>query len=184
MDIYNCLHSSIVNCSFLNNTARSVITDSAFRGNAGGIAIGVHGNPFMGELLTFLVERCKFLGNRADPLRAPSSTDLVRFQIYTGRGGGIGIFISEDQNVQGIIQNCTFHHNFARSFGGGTYVILSGETTHHRIRISDCIYLGNEAGIGSGGAFVGYLLDATGLGTFNKVELKRCYFSGNKGYQQ
>ena len=91
------------------------------------------------------------------------------------------MFISDDQSVQGVLQNCTFSYNFARSFGGGSYVILFGRTTHHFIRIYDCMYLGNTAGIGGGGAIVGYLPVTEGLEAFNEVQFRRCHFSDNKG---
>ena len=165
----------------MNNTGTSVIDDSKFRGNAGGLAIGVHQIPYMSDTVTFLVEHCEFTRNKADPLQALSASNVQSGQIFTGRGGGIGVFISGDLSVNGVVRNCSFYDNFARSFGGGTYFLMSGLTSHHFVQILDCFYGSNEAGIGGGGAIVGYLHTGEKLKSFNKVEFLGCDFISNTG---
>ena len=129
----------------------------------------------------FVVENCEFTGNKADPPQKLSVSILQTGQIFTGRGGGIGVFIGGVQNVTGVLRNCSFKDNYAGSFGGGAYFYKSGRILYHHVQILDCLYDGNEAGIGGGGAVSGDTHIGERLESFNKVEFLRCNFLSNTG---
>ena len=55
------------------------------------------------------------------------------------------------------ISDCVFEQNYARSFGGGIYLLPGGVTTRHKMLVQRSRFDSNSAGIGAGGVQVTYI---------------------------
>ena len=180
MDIYNCLNVQVTDSTFIGNTGMAFITDTSFRGNAGGIAIGINNHPFNTFDPFITIQNCTFCKNRAEPMDADtvSTTQLYSRQIIVGRGGGVGIYIREDTRVSATIEDCRFEENFASTFGGGLYIILAGEISNHSIQVRRSKFIGNEAENGGGGGLhIGYF---AAFRTLYSATIADCIFISNK----
>ena len=165
VDVYNCFELHLMDTVFTDNTANGLIRDSPFRGNAGGIAIGIYRIPGSHPTIYIRISNCTFIRNRAEPmgLNFLSTSELFKRKIFTGRGGGIGIYVSENSSVDISVEDCYFERNFATGFGGGVYIVLSGEISNHSATVSKSMFLHNEGGEGGGGFHLGYLFTSTAV---------------------
>ena len=164
--------------TFANNTAVALITDVRFRGNAGGIAIGINDHPFNSSDPSITIQNCTFCKNMATPTETESTTQLYTHQIVVGRGGGAGIYILENTRVSATIEDCSFEENVASTFGGGLYIILGGEISNHSIHVRRSQFTGNEAELaGGGGLHIGYLVSFV---TLHSAVIADCTFVANK----
>ena len=155
------------------------ITDTPFRANAGGVAIGVNEISFNVTNVNITVINCTFIRNRAQPSEQDrvSTSELFVRSIFIGRGGGLGIFIRESVKVEIVIQDCYFESNFATTFGGGMYVLMDGAVSNHFTRVTGSKFIDNECQGGGGGLHTGYFLPTTAL---HSVEATNCTFIGNR----
>ena len=181
LDIYNCQSTSLTNSSFLDNTG-SGISNSSFRGNTGAVAFGFNNLPADISLPSVQVQGCNFTNNSATALfRIRNPSQAVSSQIFSGRGGALGVFINESfYNISMVISECRFEHNYARTFGGGIYMIFNGLNTQHTINVDRTHVVANTARVGGGGVLVSYissgLRDSPHMGSFTD-----CVFDGNRG---
>ena len=161
LDIYNCRLVEVRNTVLQNNRAESLIRDTPFRSNAGGIAIGINRTPYNNST-SILVDNCTFIGNQAKPVGADviSTSDLFKQRIFAGRGGGVGLYIQENSSVSITIQDCYFERNYATTFGGGVYIVLDGEISNHSIQVIRSVFVENQAGDGGGGLHIGFLVSS------------------------
>ena len=192
--MYNCITTEIVNCSFTDNHATSFIQDSQYRGNAGGVAIGFHGvSPTNQTKPSVLVGGSTFKGNTAYPENQVTSSALVQRRVFVGRGGGLAVYVEEDDPVIIKVIDCTFINNSAATRGGGVFLFLDGKLSSHAFLLADSLLEGNSVigtngsdGSGSGGAGGGI---ATSLFTPldkrfpNSVVITNCTFRHNQGRQ-
>ena len=180
LDVYNCLQVQLFDSIFTNNTARAQIQDAPFRGNSGGISIGIHDVQSNISTVYFTVRNCTFIGNKAEPdiVDVVSTTRLYQQELFTGRGGGLGIFIQNNISVSATIEDCYFQQNNATSLGGGLYFILNGLVSNHSVRVSRSKFINNSAQVG-GGMHVGYLLISIAA-TVHTVEVTNCTFINNQ----
>ena len=155
--MYNCFEVKIVDTTFMNNTATSQIQDAPFRGNAGGVAIGTYRNPFYLLTPSVTVRNCTFIGNIARP--PPSDiilpSQLVRRFFFTGRGGGLAVFIGEESNTDTLVEDCYFGQNYAESYGGGLYFGIR-QASNRTVDVKRSRFYNNIAGSGGGGINIGY----------------------------
>ena len=142
-------------CIFSNNTSLG-IANRTYSGNAGGMAIGYDEN-FNNEpdyhpyniMIIYSIFEC----NQAD---ANGSADfereaslLLRQRIFKQRGGGIALYFgTKNTSVHVEILQSSFIGNYAKSAGGGLYILLEGE--NHTITIHDCNFTSNSAYVGAG----------------------------------
>ena len=152
--MYNCVTTEIVNCSIVDNHATSVTQDSQYRGKAGGVAIDFHGVlpiDFHGVLPTnqtkpsVLVAGSTFKGNTAHPENQVTSSTLVQRRVFVGRGGGLAVYMGEDDPVIITVMGCTFINNSAIARGGGVYIFLDGKLSGHTFLMADSLLEGNIA---------------------------------------
>ena len=70
----------------------------------------------------------------------------------------MAVFCNESRhNICVTISDCVFDNNYARSFGGGAYLLLGGFGTHHRILMERTHVVSNFGHIGGGGIQVSFL---------------------------
>ena len=179
-DIYNSDFIKITGSNFSNNAGTGNVL-LPFRGNTGAIAIGYFQNQYTNP--TVFVENCMFADNKATIstesfLASPHS---VLNGIYVGRGGALGLLVYESSyNVTAVITNSKFFNNFASDFGGGLYVVLSGESIQHKITVENCQFINNNGMFGAGGIHFGLFSNAH-RNFPTTVKLQNCYYRGNQG---
>ena len=184
LDIYNSAHVTITNSNFSDNSGTGNVF-LPFRGNTGAVAIGYNQNGSSNFVTSpnILVRNCSFTNNRADVSTESflTSNDIVARGIFTGRGGGLGLLISNSfHNATAVISNCQFLNNFAASFGGGFYLVLNGTGTQHNVTMDNCEFRNNTGILGAGAINVGYLTNGA-LDLVMTVMIKSSCFIGNQG---
>ncbi len=178
LDIFNCLYVTLTKTTFIENSAISPIVDRAFRANAGGVAIGIKGIEFTNSTCSITVKDCRFLRNKAVPESIIlSATEVLESKRFTGRGGGLGIYIQENVSVNVAVHNCLFEQNIAALFGGGAFILIDGAVSSHSISVVNSTFTKNVAeGSGGGGLYVGYITAVTAI---HRIEATNCTFTGN-----
>ena len=181
LDIYNCQSTSLTNSSFVDNTG-SGISNSSYRGNTGAVSIGFNNVPDNISFPNVQVSGCNFTNNSATARSVfRTSSQAFSSQIFSGRGGALGVFINESfYNISVVISDCRFEHNYARSFGGGMFLIFTGFNTQHTINVDRTWVISNMAVLGGGGVQVSYI--SNGIpGSPHMVNFTDCVFDGNRG---
>lgn len=136
-----------------NNTGTGIVP-VAYRGNTGGIAIGYNGlSRNISSPPHVNLFNCILHNNRAVATSRLISISATAFnQVFTGRGGALGIFINDSyNNVSIVINNCSIENNYARSFGGGLYTLFNGNTARHTMTIDKTNISSNVAFLHGGG---------------------------------
>lgn len=181
LDIYNCQNVSILGSSFQNNEGTGIV-NIPYRGNTGAVAIGFNDVPRHLSTPCISLQDSEFFNNSATAQSTfETSNQAFTNQFFTGRGGGLGLFINESfHNITVTIYNCKFRGNFARSFGGGMYILFNGENTQHFIFVEKSEIVSNTALKGGGGVQLSYISNGVQAtphtGTFTD-----CAFTGNRG---
>eukprot|EP00731_Ephydatia_muelleri_P036670 Em0302g2a len=186
LDVYNCLTTEIVDCSFEDNYATSVIQDSQYRGNAGGVAIGIHG-VVRGTNQTkpsVLVAGSSFARNIAQPDNQVTSSTLIQRRVFVGRGGGLAVYVEEDAPVIITINGCTFRNNSATTRGGGVFLFLDGTRSGHMFLLANSVLEGNSvtASNGGGGGVVVTLFIPLDKRFPNNVLISNCTLLRNQAH--
>ena len=181
LDIYNSPNISITGSTFVDNVGTGIVA-IPFRGNTGAVAIGF--NTIQTDIPHphFNVSHCNFTNNRATAENSFRTTNRAFFsRVFTGRGGGLGIFINESlHNITGVISDNVFLNNYARLFGGGLYIVIFGERTQNFMLVERSIFDNNVARSGAGGLLMTFF--STGLlGAPHTTNVTDCSFSGNSG---
>lgn len=169
----------VTSCEFLNNTAQGIFTDLPYRGNGGGLSIGIHnvlGNS------SYTIRDSTFANNAAwsNGTGERSSTMIVEDRIFNGRGGGVSIVLSQESPVNVTVQTCTFTNNQALSFAGGLYFLPAVPSRGHTYTIEHSTFTSNVAFLGGGGLGIGYISDGA-PGEINRCYIRNCTFRGNWG---
>ena len=179
LDIYNCLSTSLINSSFVDNTG-SGISNSSYRGNTGAVSIGFNNVP--DHVQNVLVSGCNFTNNSATARSVfRTSSQAFSSQIFSGRGGALGVFINESfYNISVVISDSRFEHNYARSFGGSMYLLFTGFNTQHTINVDRTWVISNMAVLGGGGVQLSYISNGIPSSP-HMMNFTDCVFDGNRG---
>ncbi len=180
-DLFDCPNITITDSTFFDNRGTG-ISRTSFRANTGAVSIGF--NNIDTDILNpaIMVMRCNFTSNRATALSAFRTTSNAFFnRVFTGRGGGLGIFINESSlNITGMIFDNIFVANYARSFGGGLFIVIFGENTQNMFRVERNIFINNVARLGGGGMLMTFF--SVGLASApHQTNITDCSFVGNTG---
>lgn len=167
----------------LEHNVGTGIVPLPYRGNTGGIAIGYNHSPQnLSSSPHVKLSNIIFHNNSALATSHVISISTTAFsQVFTGRGGALGIFVNESyHNVTVVISNCSIDANYARSFGGGVYVIVNGDTAQHILLVDDTNITSNVAMMhGGGGMQLSFL--SNGIPTApHRAVFTRCSFDNNK----
>lgn len=153
-----------------------------YRGNTGGIAIGYNelSRNIHSELHVQLYNNILYNNSALATSRIISISTTAFSQVFTGRGGGLGIFVNESyHNISIDIINCSIVGNFARSFGGGAYVIFNGNSAQHVLLVNSSNISSNVAMLHGGGGMQFSFL-SNGIPTApHRVVWTDCLFSNN-----
>ena len=86
-----------------------------------------------------------FKGNTAHPENQVTSSTLVQRRVFVGRGGGLAVYMGEDDPVIITVMGCTFINNSAIARGGGVYIFLDGKLSGHTFLMADSLLEGKIA---------------------------------------
>ena len=163
-----------------NNTGNGIVRQS-FRGNTGGIAIGYSNIPsYFKTPIEVNLKNCEFVNNSATALLG--SERAISNQVFLGRGGALGIYINSTvHNVTVEVSDSLFSGNFARVYGGGTFVLINAvNSTQSVVEFSNTEFTSNSGGFGAGAVFVGFLSSGSPAHP-NTVVFNSCQFTDNVG---
>ena len=150
-DIFNSAHVYIFHSHFLQNSGQGLST-VASRGNTGALAIGFRNSPPSLSEVSISIMHTTFLNNTA---YTSSFVLAIENLVYTGRGGGIGIFMSHSfNNVSVVISDCVFRENTAALFGGGLFYLIARESYHHELFIRNSTFDSNVGYSGASGVML------------------------------
>ena len=165
-----------------NSVLRSVMVGGLVsRGNAGGVSITYEKLIHHHTALAFNVINCNFINNRATSSLATSafSTFLVENRVFAGTGGGLAIYLRDENAVVGNIRGCLFRSNYAAYYGGGLLIVDSKlSSPSHVITIANNSFIGNQADVGGGGIMFGYI-GSSHIGQLLTIYVSQCVFENN-----
>ena len=181
LDVYNC-HHVLFNNSLLENNFGTGIVNASYRGNTGGASFGYNSLPLSFSSPTLQVSHSVFRNNSATATSAFRTSSQAFFaQIFTGRGGSMAVFVNESlHDLRITISDCVFENNFARSFGGGVYLLLGGFGTHHRVEVQRARVRSNVAQLGGGGFQASFFNNGPEEDPL-LMRFDDCRFEGNSG---
>ena len=136
---------------------------------------------FDNVILKFNVTNCDFINDSTTSSIASSAftTFLVENRVFAGTGGGLAIYLSEENAVTGNIRGCLFKDNYATYYGGGLLVVESKQSApSHTVTIVNNSFTSNRADVGGGGAVFAYI-GSTISGRLLTVYITGCLFEGN-----
>jgi hypothetical protein len=161
VNVFNATKIVVESSTFTNNTAHGVFEDVPYRGQAGGLSIGISRNS---RRLRYSITNCTFDGNSglSDASYRRTTTEVFLSGILTTRGGGLAVLIHESSSIVNISQ-CTFRDNVAESLGGGSFYAVFGPSRQtHLLNFHDNEFYRNKALFeGGGGAFIGIAASET-----------------------
>ena len=128
------------------------------------------------------VIRCAFINNSATAAKLVRVTNnAFSTRIFSGRGGGLGVFYNESyHNISLIIANTCFENNYARSFGGALYLVKFGEQSQNVYMLKGNNFTNNVAPLG-GGAMANTFFSSGIPDSPNTLLMSDCTFVGNVG---
>ena len=160
VDIYNSHDVIVSNCTFENNGPVVITKNFAWRGHAGGLSVAFNLNlegVQNRSVLTTSIRDSMFRNNSVHAAISGRQTtsQLLRRNIPTGRGGGCAVNTNSITPVHVQVDGCLFERNFALTYGGGLYCAWN-IISSHRTMLNDTIFIENESPGGAGGLEMGF----------------------------
>lgn len=181
LDLFNCVNLTL-NGLLVEHNQGTGIVPLPYRGNTGAVAIGYNGlSPNLSATPTVSVSNSVFRNNSALATSRVISISATAFsQVFTGRGGALGVFVNESlHNMTIAIRNCSIVGNSARSFGGGAYVLFNGNTAQHVLLAEEVTLSSNMVTLHGGGGMQFSFL-SNGIPTAPHMAiLTNCLFDNN-----
>ncbi len=184
LDILNC-ESVTLNRVLLQDNVGTGTFMQSFRGNTGALSLSYQNYPTAFHPPNIKLCNCQFINNRADATENLLSTnEALSRNIFTGRGGSIGIFINEHRNDVSVhIEDSAIVDSYARSLGGGVFMIINGRLpTQHIVNFIRTNISSSNALVAGSGVFLGYLSATDTVLTPHSVVFKQCNFVNNTGF--
>ena len=184
LDIYNSESVSLHNVLFHSNVGTGTFLQS-FRGNSGALALSYQGySAHNTNTPRVLLCDCQFINNSALATSTfLTSEEALSRHIFTGRGGAIAVYINEHVvDVSIDIEDSTVVNSFARSYGGGVFIIINGRLpTQHSINFVRTNISSNYGQLAGSGVFLGFLSSTSTVVRPHSVVFSECSFTNNTG---
>lgn len=182
LDVFNC-HSVLLDHVVVEGNTGTGSSLQSFRGNTGGVALGFQNYPLNMESPNIRIEHCTFVNNSAVATSSfLTSEKALSRRIFTGRGGSLGIFINEHvKNVSIKISDTDIIGSYARSYGGGVFIIINGYSTQHVIVFERMTIASNYGQLAASGVFLGFLSATDTITAPHTVIFTDCNFENNTG---
>ena len=186
IDILNSFDIMIVNCSFNHSgPVTDTLKNQFYSIHSGGLSITIDSLSERNDVEPIInITECSFYNNSALPTAelTRSTNDIFTKNIFTGRGGGLGIALnSPNRSVNAYIVDCTFMKNRALVWGGGTYIIF-GPMSNHTVIVEGSCFIENDSEYGAGGLFSSTVDSTTNI-AFSSIFFKRSSFIANTAFQ-
>jgi len=167
LDLVNCINVAIANSTFKDNLGTGISFEPS-RGNTGAVAFGFRDPPleYRDMNVTFEVRHTVFINNSAlatamipaDTTGREAASRAVSEGRYPGRGGALGLFLSETlDNVSITVTHCEFRKNFARAYGGALFFIVTEVNSLNILHVHYTLFHSNSGGLGAPGVQLSYL---------------------------
>ncbi len=181
-DIFNCETVNLERSYFAGNKGTGILFET-FRGNTGAVSIGFVKFSRSLNSPQVSISDCEFVNNSALASSEFLTTErAVSNRVFTGRGGGLGIFI-DDSNKSVIVDitDCKVYGNFARLYGGGIFLLINGYGTQHNLTFTGVDIVNNTAGFGGAGVQLSFLSATSSYSPPHTAVFKSCNFESNVG---
>ena len=161
------------------------------RADSGGLALRYLQND-ISDFNAFIYN-CSFIngtaGRRLDvetiltTLLAPGINSGINQNQFTGRGGGMAVYINASNSFVTVnVRNCSFQNNSAELFGGGLYLYIGGKRSNHSISVEDTYFINNVVAAAGGGIQMALLIENTDF-PGSQFSYTNCSFVANRaGY--
>lgn len=118
--------------------------------------------PLNGISLSVLIRDSYFRNNsvQAAVTGQQTTSQLLRRNLPTGRGGGCAVNVNSITSVSVLVQDCIFERNFALTYGGGLYCAWDKASGHTTI-LNRTMFMENESPGGAGGVELGFARGGT-----------------------
>ena len=91
------------------------------------------------------------------------------------------MFVNDFQyNISAMIHDNLFAHNFARSYGGGLFMVIFGRNTQNMFLVERNVFESNWGVLGARGVLMTFNSDGV-LGYPHTTKIADCSFSRNSG---
>lgn len=184
LDIFNCESVNLNSSLFRDNLGTGTFQES-FRGNTGALSLSFKNYPQAFSTPHVKLNDCQFINNRAEATENFLSTnEALSRNIFTGRGGSIGVFINEHtRDVLINIVDSAIVNSYARSLGGGVFMIINGQLPRqHIVNFIRTNISSSYAQVAGSGVFLGYLSATDTVVTPHSVLFEQCNFVNNTGF--
>lgn len=176
----------IINCSFSNcGPVTDTLKNQFYSIHSGGVSITIDSLSGGNDVESIInITESTFYNNSAlpTPELTRSTNDIFTRNIFTGRGGGLGITLnSPNKSVKAYITDCTFIKNRALVWGGGFYIVY-GPMSNHTVIIEGSSFIENDSGYGGGGLFSSTVDSTTNI-AFSSLFVKNSSFIANTAFQ-
>ena len=182
-DLFNCETIQLEGSFFEDNSGTGVLFET-FRGNTGAVALGYNYYPHNLNQPYVSITNCEFINNSARGAASNilSSERTLSNNVFTGRGGGIGLYIGEaSNNVTLEMIDSKVIGNYGHLFGGGIYIAIISPGTQLLLIFERIDIIGNRAGSGGGGVQLSYLSVTDIQKVYHTVAFRKCNFVENVG---
>ena len=180
VNIFNSPKVIVTSCIFKNNTSTSYFTRKQFQGNGGGLSIGYNERLARVNYVDVLITNCEFINNSAVPPTnlSLSTTGTLQREIFSGRGGALGIPIKTSATVNVVISNSMFVDNFATNYGGALYQFVNEFIGNQTYTFEHNEFINNRALRGAGAVNFGNFGNNIKHTSFNGI-FYNCTFENN-----
>ena len=177
---FNCPLLSVINCTFINNTASAQHIFRSYEGNSGSLSYGWN-NVLLDQrsAASVYIYNCTFYNNSARG-QYRGSTGALEARKFTGRGGGIALIFNATDAVNVTIEHTMFQENFANVIGGGLYILFDGISINQSFNIHNNTFLSNTARSGAAGIVFAYLSSISPT-DISIISVRDCWFIRNHG---
>ena len=159
MEIYNCANILIQDCLFENNGPANIIKSQKYLGQSGGLSIGYNYDSENDFNPIVHISNSAFINNSVMTGIIDYDEAAIRNRLFPGRGGGASIIANSLNAIYATIEWCYFKDNSAQGYGGGLYIVPSGQTNHTCV-INNTKFINNRSPNG-GGIHMGFLIPGT-----------------------
>lgn len=179
---FNCPSLSVINCTFINNSATAQYLLRSYEGNGGSLSYGwnyllLDNNQ---SIINVYIHNCTFYKNsaRGRVRDFNPSTDALEGRTFTGRGGGIALVFNAINAITVTIEHSKFEENHANGYGGGVYILIDGISVNQSFNINSNMFLSNTARFG-GAAIVFAYLSSISPNDISIIAVRDCWFIRN-----
>ena len=179
--VYNSQNVTVKNCTFFNNTSDGYYFKQMkkYQGGSGALSVGYNMNSSNVTLNITIIDT-KFINNSASPLTKLTSTEMIYYKKFTGRGGGLLLIVNANySHLNCVIRDCDFVNNSAASFGGALYILVAHVSNKQTYELNGNTFSTNTASIAGALGLID-LREEVNNNSIVLITVFNCTFSNNE----